>query len=112
MDKRIEIVEDIDGKIVYDEIERKDIVRADVEAAKAEIARIEELNANYLAMVEENRLKIEKIKAEIAYAETIIAIADEKKNLETVESVEEGEIVESEEVVAEEGSNEEEVVEG
>lgn len=89
MDKRIEIVEDIDGKIVYDEIERKDIVRADVEAAKAEIERIELENANYLAMVEENKLKIEKIKAEIAYAETIIAIADEKKNLETSEVVEE-----------------------
>lgn len=89
MEKRIEIVEDIDGKITYDEIERKDIVRADVESAKLEIARIEAENAEYLAKVEANKERIEAIKAEIAYAETIIAIADEKKNLELGEVVEE-----------------------
>lgn len=100
MEKRIEIVEDIDGKITYDEIERKDIVRADVESAKLEIARIEAENAEYLAKVEANKERIEAIKAEIAYAETIIAIADEKKNFETSEVVEE----EVAEVASEEAS--------
>lgn len=81
-EKRIEIIEDIDGKITFDEIERKDINRADVDAAKAEIERIEAENAEFLARIEENKAKVDAIKAKIAYAEKIIAIADEKKAAE------------------------------
>ena len=84
-EKRIEIIEDIDGKIVYDEIARKDLNRADVEAAKAEIERIEAENADYLARVDANRARIEEIKAQIAEAERIIAIADDKKAAELAE---------------------------
>lgn len=85
MEKRIEIVEDIDGKITYDEIERKDVNRADVEAAKAEIERIEAENADYLAKVNVNNEKIEEIKAKIAEYERVIAIADDIKAKELAE---------------------------
>lgn len=84
-EKRIEIVEDINGKITFDEIERKDIDRADVEAAEAEIARIEAENADYLAKVEENNKKLIDIKVKIEFAKRVIAIADEKKAREEAE---------------------------
>lgn len=86
MEKRIEIVEDIEGRIVYDEIERKDLNRSDVEAAKAEIERIEAENASFLAKIEENKARIEAIKAQIADAEKVIAIADAKKAAEEQEA--------------------------
>lgn len=81
-EKRIEIIEDIEGRITYDEIHRKDIVRADVDTAEAEIARLEAENADYLNRVESNKAMIEKIKAEIAEAKEIIAIADAKAQAE------------------------------
>ena len=101
MDKRIEIVEDINGVIDADKIYRVRIDRAEVEAAKAEIARIELENADYLAKIEANKARIEAIKAEIAEAEEIIAIADQKKaseetnEEEVVKSVETDEPVEN-----------------
>lgn len=81
-EKRIEIIEDIEGKITYDEIHRKGIVRADVATAEAEIERLEAENEGYLNKIEENKALIEKIKAEIAEAKEVIAIADAKAQAE------------------------------
>ena len=94
-EKRIEIIEDIEGRIVYDEVHRKDIVRADVDSAEAEIARLEAENADYLNRVESNKAMIEKIKAEIEEAKSIIALADAKKAAELAESENSVEMAES-----------------
>lgn len=71
-EKRIEILEDVNGIIKFEEIKEDSVNRAEVEALKARIA---ELEAQELAIAEEKKALLEKI----AYAEEIIAIADAKK---------------------------------
>lgn len=71
-EKRIEILEDVNGIIKFEEIKEDVVNRSEVEAVKARLA---ELEAAKLAIEEEEKELHEKI----AYAEKIIAIADAKK---------------------------------
>ena len=71
-EKRIEILEDVNGIIKFEEIKEDVINRNEVEAVEA---RIEELLAQKLAIDEELAALNEKI----AYAKKVIAIADAKK---------------------------------
>ena len=86
-EKRIEILEDVNGIIKFEEIKEDEVNRNEVEAVKARIA---ELEAQKLAIEEE----LAGLHEKIAYAEKIIAIADAKKLAE--------ESVVSEDVAAEE----------
>ena len=87
-EKRIEILEDVDNKIVFEEIKTDTIDREEVALVDARIA---ELEAQKLAIEAE----LAELRAKIDYAKKVIAIADAKKLAE--ESV-----VSEEEVVAEE----------
>lgn len=71
-EKRIEILEDVNGVIKFEEIKEDVVNRSEVEAVKVRLA---ELEAAKLAIEEEEKALHEKI----AYAEKIIAIADAKK---------------------------------
>jgi len=71
-EKRIEILEDVDGIIKFEEIKEDVVNRHEVEEVKA---KIEEYKAQKLALEEE----IAALNEKIAYAEQIIAIADAKK---------------------------------
>lgn len=71
-EKRIEILEDVNGVIKFEEITEDVVNRSEVEAVKARLA---ELAAAKLTIEEEEKELHEKI----AYAEKIIAIADAKK---------------------------------
>lgn len=77
-EKRIEIVEDVNDIVTYDEIVRDTVSRADVETAKARIAVLEQ-------EVADRNAEIEVLKEKIAKAEHIIALADEKKAREIAE---------------------------
>ena len=88
-EKRIEILEDVGNKIVFEEIKTDTIDREEVALVDARIA---ELEAQKLAIEAE----LAELRAKIDYAKKVIAIADAKKLAEeSVVSVEE-------EVVAEE----------
>lgn len=71
-EKRIEILEDVNGVIKFEEIKEDVVNRSEVEAVKARLA---ELKAAKVAIEEEEKELHEKI----AYAEQVIAIADAKK---------------------------------
>ena len=87
-EKRIEILEDVDNRIVFEEIKTDTVNREEVAQVDARIA---DLEAQKLAIEEE----LAELRAKIDYAKKIIAIADAKKLAE--ESV-----VSEEEVVTEE----------
>lgn len=87
-EKRIEILEDVDNRIVFEEIKTDVINREEVAMVDARIA---ELEAQKLAIEAE----LAELRAKIDYAKKVIAIADAKKLAE--ESV-----VSEEEAVAEE----------
>ena len=87
-DKRIEILEDVDNIIVFEEIKTDSIDREEVARVDARIA---ELEAQKLAIEAE----LAELRAKIDYAKKVIAIADAKKLAE--ESV-----VSEEEAVTEE----------
>lgn len=87
-EKRIEILEDVDNKIVFEEIKTDTIDREEVALVDARIA---ELEAQKLAIEAE----LAELRAKIDYAKKVIAIADAKKLAE--ESV-----VSEEEAVTEE----------
>lgn len=87
-EKRIEILEDVDNKIVFEEIKTDTIDREEVARVDARIA---ELEAQKLAIEAE----LAELRAKIDYAKKVIAIADAKKLAE--ESV-----VSEEEAVTEE----------
>jgi hypothetical protein len=70
--KRIEIVADDNNIVTFDTIVRDTINREDVVLAEEEIARLEQ------EICERNE-RIEALKAKIAHAKEIIAIADAKK---------------------------------
>lgn len=72
MEKRIEILEDVDNKIVFEEIKTDTIDREEVARVDA---RIEELEAQKLAIEAE----LAELRAKIDYAKKVIAIADAKK---------------------------------
>lgn len=91
-EKRIEILEDVDNKIVFEEIKTDTIDREEV--AKVD-ARIAELEAQKIAIEAE----LAELRAKIDYAKKVIAIADAKKLAE-------------ESVVSEEEAVTEEVAEG
>ena len=71
-EKRIEILEDVNGVIKFEEITEDVVNRGEVEAAEARIAQLE---AEKLAKEQE----LASIREQIAYAKEIIAIADAKK---------------------------------
>ena len=77
-EKRIEIVEDVNDIVTYDEIVRDTVSRADVETAKARISVLEQ-------EVADRNAEIEVLKEKIAKAEHIIALADEKRAREIAE---------------------------
>lgn len=77
-EKRIEIVEDVNDIVTYDEIVRDTVSRADVATAKARISVLEQ-------EVADRNAEIELLKEKIAKAEHIIALADEKKAREIAE---------------------------
>lgn len=77
-EKRIEIVEDVNDIVTYDEIVRDTVSRADVETAKARISVLEQ-------EVADRNAEIEVLKEKIAKAEHIIALADEKRARELAE---------------------------
>lgn len=87
-DKRIEILEDVDNVIVFEEIKTDTINRQEVADVEARIAELEEQRLAIEAELAELRAKID-------YAKKVIAIADAKKLAE--ESV-----VSEEEAVTEE----------
>lgn len=76
-EKKIVIIEDVDGVITFDKVEteRDTINRADVESAEKRIAEIE------AHIIEENK-ELEALREQIAYAKEIIALADKKKEEE------------------------------
>jgi hypothetical protein len=88
-DKRIEILEDVDNKIVFEEIKTDTIDREEVALVDARIAELEEQK---LAIEAE----LAELRARIDYAKKVIAIADAKKLAE--ESVVTEEIVVTQEV--------------
>lgn len=82
-EKRIEIVSDVDGKIVYEEILTDEISRAEVASVEARIA---ELEAQKLAIEDQ----LTELRAKIKYAKNVISIADAKKLAEEELAKEEG----------------------
>lgn len=80
MEKEYVIVED-DGLIIqYNAIEKDKVNRQ-------EIASIEEAIKLLELEVAEKNAKIEELKAEVEFAKQIIALADEKKELESQQEV-------------------------
>lgn len=90
-EKKIVIIEDVDGVITFDKVEteRDTINRADVESAEKRIAEIE------AHIIEENK-ELEALREQIAYAKEIIALADKKKEEELPKEDTEEETVEAE----------------
>lgn len=88
-EKRIEILEDVDNKIVFEEIKTDTIDREEVALVDARIA---ELEAQKIAIEAE----LAELRAKIDYAKKVIAIADAKKLAE--ESVVSEEVAVTEEV--------------
>ena len=72
MDKRIEIVSDVENIVTFDTITRDTVNREDVRVAKE---RIENLKRNIAELTAE----MEELIASVEHAEEIIAIADAKK---------------------------------
>ena len=91
-EKRIEILEDVDNRIVFEEIKTDTIDREEVAMVDARIA---ELEAQKLAIEAE----LAELRAKIDYAKKVIAIADAKKLAEE-SVVSEEEAVTEEETVA------------
>lgn len=79
--KRIEIVADENNVVTFDTIVRDTVNREDVVFAEEEIARLEQ------EICERNE-RIEALRAKIAYAKEILAIADAKKQAEAELEVE------------------------
>lgn len=98
-EKKIVIIEDVDGVITFDKVEteRDTINRADVESAEKRIAEIE------AHIIEENK-ELEALREQIAYAKEIIALADKKKEEEMPkeDTVEEPVVADTEEPSVEE----------
>lgn len=77
-EKRIEIVEDVNDIVTYDEIVRDTVSRADVASAEARIEVLKE-------EVAVRNAELEKLQEAVAKAKHIIALADEKKAKELAE---------------------------
>lgn len=73
--KRIEIVADENNVVTFDTIVRDTVNREDVVVAEERIAVLEQ-------EIAERTAEIEALRAKIAYAKEIIAIADAKKQAE------------------------------
>lgn len=73
--KRIEIVADENNVVTFDTIVRDTVNRDDVVIAEERIAVLEQ-------EIAERTAEIEALRAKIAYAKEIIAIADAKKQAE------------------------------
>lgn len=81
MEKRVEIIEDINDIVTFDTIIRDSVSRDDVRVAEERIAVLEVEVADRIA-------EIEALKEKIAHAKEIIALADAKKLAEeTAEEV-------------------------
>lgn len=72
VEKRIEIIEDVDNRIVFEEIKTDTIDREEVARVDARIA---ELEAQKLAIEAE----LAELRAKVDYAKQVIAIADAKR---------------------------------
>lgn len=77
MEKKIEIVSEIESVITFNEITTDSINRVDVATAEERINVL-------LNEIQERNEEIEKLKLKIEYAKKIIALADEKKLSEQV----------------------------
>lgn len=84
-EKRIEIVEDVNDIVTYDEIVRDTVSRADVDTAKARIEVLKQEIAVRNDEIAVRNVEIEKLEEQIAKAEHIIALADEKRAREVAE---------------------------
>lgn len=78
MDKKIEIISDVENVVTFDTIVRDTVSRDDVRVAEERIAVLEQ------EIVERNA-EIEALKSKISYAKEIIAIADAKRLVEEQE---------------------------
>ena len=72
MDKRIEIIDDVEDVVTFDTIVRDTVNRNDVAQAEERIAVLEQ-------EIADRNAEMEALKEKIAYAKEIIAIADAKK---------------------------------
>ena len=82
MEKRVEIIEDINDIVTFDTIIRDSVSRDDVRVAEERIAVLEVEVADRIA-------EIEALKEKIAHAKEIIALADAKKLAEEEAKAEE-----------------------
>lgn len=81
MEKEIEIIADDGNKIECNLIEKIEVVRQEVEQIEEEISNIEQ-------EISEKNAKLEELKAKVEFAKKIIAMADEKKEKEANELLE------------------------
>lgn len=78
-EKRIEIVGEENNIVTYDEIVRDTVNRE-------EVAKAEELIAEIEKEIADKSIELEQLKERVAKAKQILALADEKKLKETVET--------------------------